>query len=96
MDLVQDVDLLPGGDLAMVGDRGANLSGGQKARVSLARCAGQLYSNAFFFPLMSVTEVTPVLYVCIFRAVYQDADIYLLDDPLSAVDAEVGRHLFEE
>lgn len=34
--------------------------------------------------------------VCCFRAVYQDADIYLLDDPLSAVDAEVGRHLFEE
>lgn len=27
---------------------------------------------------------------------YQDADIYLLDDPLSAVDAEVGRHLFEQ
>ncbi|XP_035860385.1 multidrug resistance-associated protein 4-like isoform X3 [Sander lucioperca] len=64
--LKRDMDLLPGGDLAIVGDRGANLSGGQKARVSLA------------------------------RAVYQDADIYLLDDPLSAVDAEVGRHLFEE
>ncbi|CAN9497709.1 unnamed protein product [Ophioblennius macclurei] len=64
--LKRDIDLLPGGDLAMVGDRGSNLSGGQKARVSLA------------------------------RAVYQDADIYLLDDPLSAVDAEVGRHLFEE
>uniref|UniRef100_A0A8C2XIA3 Multidrug resistance-associated protein 4 n=1 Tax=Cyclopterus lumpus TaxID=8103 RepID=A0A8C2XIA3_CYCLU len=64
--LKRDMDLLPGGDLAMVGDRGANLSGGQKSRVSLA------------------------------RAVYQDADIYLLDDPLSAVDAEVGRHLFEE
>ncbi|KAM7407376.1 hypothetical protein PAMA_003212 [Pampus argenteus] len=64
--LKRDMDLLPGGDLAMVGDRGANLSGGQKARVSLA------------------------------RAVYQDADIYVLDDPLSAVDAEVGRHLFEE
>lgn len=30
-----------------------------------------------------------------FRAVYQDADIYLLDDPLSAVDAEVGKHLFQ-
>uniref|UniRef100_A0A8C7YAW4 Multidrug resistance-associated protein 4 n=1 Tax=Oryzias sinensis TaxID=183150 RepID=A0A8C7YAW4_9TELE len=29
-------------------------------------------------------------------AVYQDADIYLLDDPLSAVDAEVGRHLFQQ
>uniref|UniRef100_A0A674EZA3 Multidrug resistance-associated protein 4 n=1 Tax=Salmo trutta TaxID=8032 RepID=A0A674EZA3_SALTR len=51
------------GDLTLIGDRGATLSGGQKARVNLA------------------------------RAVYQDADIYLLDDPLSAVDAEVGRHL---
>uniref|UniRef100_A0A3P9MIE5 Multidrug resistance-associated protein 4 n=1 Tax=Oryzias latipes TaxID=8090 RepID=A0A3P9MIE5_ORYLA len=64
--LKRDIELLPGGDLAMVGDRGTNLSGGQKARVSLA------------------------------RAVYQDADIYLLDDPLSAVDAEVGRHLFQQ
>uniref|UniRef100_A0A8C3DMH5 Multidrug resistance-associated protein 4 n=1 Tax=Corvus moneduloides TaxID=1196302 RepID=A0A8C3DMH5_CORMO len=54
------------GDLTVIGDRGATLSGGQKARVNLA------------------------------RAVYQDADIYLLDDPLSAVDAEVGRHLFEK
>uniref|UniRef100_A0A8C8GYC2 Multidrug resistance-associated protein 4 n=1 Tax=Oncorhynchus tshawytscha TaxID=74940 RepID=A0A8C8GYC2_ONCTS len=58
--------LLPDGDLTLIGDRGATLSGGQKARVNLA------------------------------RAVYQDADIYLLDDPLSAVDAEVGRHLFEQ
>lgn len=31
----------------------------------------------------------------IFRAVYRDADIYLLDDPLSAVDTLVGRHIFE-
>lgn len=29
------------------------------------------------------------------RAVYRDADIYLLDDPLSAVDTKVGRHIFE-
>uniref|UniRef100_A0A3Q2Y4J8 Multidrug resistance-associated protein 4 n=1 Tax=Hippocampus comes TaxID=109280 RepID=A0A3Q2Y4J8_HIPCM len=64
--LKRDMELLPGGDLASVGDRGANLSGGQKARISLA------------------------------RSVYQDADIYLLDDPLSAVDAEVGKHIFEE
>ncbi|XP_027391355.1 multidrug resistance-associated protein 4-like isoform X2 [Bos indicus x Bos taurus] len=33
--------------------------------------------------------------VSLARAVYQDADIYLLDDPLSAVDARVSRHLFE-
>lgn len=29
------------------------------------------------------------------RALYNDADIYLLDDPLSAVDSEVAKHIFE-
>ena len=32
----------------------------------------------------------------LFRAVYHNADIYLLDDPLSAVDAKVGKYLFEK
>ena len=31
-----------------------------------------------------------------YRAVYNDADVYLLDDPLSAVDSHVGKHIFEE
>ena len=34
--------------------------------------------------------------VSLARAVYSDRDIYLLDDPLSAVDAHVGKHLFEQ
>ena len=34
--------------------------------------------------------------VSLARAVYQDEDIYLFDDPLSAVDAHVGRHIFDK
>ena len=50
----------------MVGERGIILSGGQRARVNLA------------------------------RAVYRQADLYLLDDPLSAVDSRVARHLYRK
>ncbi|KAH8336344.1 hypothetical protein KR059_002930 [Drosophila kikkawai] len=64
--LATDFQQLPSGDKTIVGERGASLSGGQRARISLA------------------------------RAVYKPASIYLLDDPLSAVDAHVGRHLFDE
>ena len=34
--------------------------------------------------------------VSLARSVYQDRDIYLLDDPLSAVDVHVGKHLFDK
>ncbi|NWS18057.1 MRP1 protein, partial [Pachyramphus minor] len=34
--------------------------------------------------------------VSLARAVYCNADVYLLDDPLSAVDAHVGKHIFEK
>jgi len=30
------------------------------------------------------------------RAVYHDTDLYLLDDPLSAVDSNVGKHIFDQ
>ncbi|XP_069678144.1 ATP-binding cassette sub-family C member 4-like [Periplaneta americana] len=64
--LQQDFTQFPQGDLSLVGERGITVSGGQKARINLA------------------------------RAVYKDADIYLLDDPLSAVDTFVGKHLYDK
>uniref|UniRef100_A0A2P2M4L9 ABC-type xenobiotic transporter n=2 Tax=Rhizophora mucronata TaxID=61149 RepID=A0A2P2M4L9_RHIMU len=56
-----DISLIPGGDMAYIGEKGINLSGGQRARLALA------------------------------RAIYQRSDICMLDDILSAVDAQVGR-----
>ena len=63
--LKEDIQRFPDYDQTAVGERGEVLSGGQQARVSLA------------------------------RAVYADADFYLLDDPLSAVDFKVGQHIFK-
>ena len=62
--LDHDLENLANGDQTEIGELGINLSGGQRARVALA------------------------------RAVYADADLYLLDDVLSAVDARVSKHLF--
>jgi ATP-binding cassette subfamily C (CFTR/MRP) protein 1 len=64
--LEHDLAMLDDGDLTEIGERGINLSGGQKARVSIARAA------------------------------YSDAETIILDDPLSALDPEVGKLLFEE
>jgi ABC-type multidrug transport system fused ATPase/permease subunit len=45
---------------------------------------------------MSFVHITPSKVFLFSRAVYREADIYLLDDPLSAVDTRVGRHLFDD
>jgi len=63
--LRDDLKMFAAGDMTEIGEKGLNLSGGQKARVALA------------------------------RAVYQDAELYLLDDTLSAVDSHVGAHIFQ-
>ncbi|XP_054158179.1 ATP-binding cassette sub-family C member 4-like, partial [Oppia nitens] len=62
----RDLKMFPFGERSLVGERGVTLSGGQKARITLA------------------------------RALYNNADIYLLDDPLSAVDTEVANHIFKK
>ncbi|NXY25088.1 MRP7 protein, partial [Atrichornis clamosus] len=64
--LSEDLNILPAGDQTEVGESGVTLSGGQKARIALA------------------------------RAVYQEKEVYLLDDPLAAVDADVANHLMRK
>jgi ATP-binding cassette subfamily C (CFTR/MRP) protein 1 len=61
--LVPDLKTMPAEDHSEIGEKGINLSGGQKARIALA------------------------------RALYAKADVLLLDDPLSAVDAHVMHQL---
>ena len=64
--LQRDFEILPSGDQTEILEKGVNLSGGQKARIGLA------------------------------RAVYADKDIFLMDDPLSALDANVKNLIFKQ
>lgn len=63
--LIEDIGKFPLRDQTIVGERGLRVSGGQRARISLA------------------------------RALYRDSDLFLLDDPLSALDANIGEHVFK-
>ncbi|EQC35311.1 hypothetical protein SDRG_07022 [Saprolegnia diclina VS20] len=62
--LTKDLAAFPAGDRTEIGQKGVNLSGGQKARIALA------------------------------RACYNDGDVFILDSPLSAVDAIVSNEIF--
>ncbi|KAJ3136750.1 hypothetical protein HK100_001397 [Physocladia obscura] len=62
--LSKDIISLPYGLGTQIGEKGINLSGGQKARIALA------------------------------RAIVKNADIYILDDPMAALDAHVGKEIF--
>ena len=64
--LKYDLDNFEGKDMTEIGEKGVNLSGGQKVRVSLA------------------------------RTVYSNPDIYLFDDPISALDANIGKKIMKE
>ncbi|CAE7230000.1 ABCC2, partial [Symbiodinium natans] len=61
-DLEEDLKNLQAGDQTRVGEKGIALSGGQKARICLARAAYRM----------------------------RDSNIYLLDDPYSALDSRVA------
>ncbi|CAF0837577.1 unnamed protein product [Brachionus calyciflorus] len=63
--LKKDLELLTYGDQTLVGEKGINLSGGQRARICLA------------------------------RALYSEADIFLFDDTLSAVDGTVAKNIIK-
>ena len=64
-ELEYDIKSLEAGDNTEIGEKGINLSGGQKARISLARC------------------------------LYEDPDIFLFDDILSALDADIGKKIMK-
>ena len=63
---IEDLNRMPNRELTVIGNKGVNLSGGQRARLAIA------------------------------RALYSNADLYLFDDPISALDINVGKAVMEK
>mmetsp|Transcript_105629 Transcript_105629/g.227676 ORF Transcript_105629/g.227676 Transcript_105629/m.227676 type:complete len:87 (+) Transcript_105629:294-554(+) len=64
--LKEDINNFQNGIHTEIGEKGINMSGGQKSRISIA------------------------------RALYRDADVYLLDDPLSSLDSHTHRLIMSQ
>lgn len=97
--LLPDLEQLPAGDQTEIGEkvsalgtmgRQSTCSRGQSCCSVPAQCS----EMSFLFQGINLSGGQKQR-VSLARAVYSNADIYVLDDPLSAVDAHVGKYLFD-
>ena len=103
--LLPDLSALPSGDLTSVGDRGSALSGGQRARLALARTLYQVRGGIGVAP--SPREPSSDLVATLGHSLTicarlprplsrpQRCDLYLLDDVLAAVDNASAAHIVD-
>ena len=83
--LISDLSLLPGGELTEISSNGQNISGGQKARISLARC---IYKDADIYLFDDpISSVDPINSESIFKSVLLD---YLKDKTRILIKHEMG------
>ena len=105
--LVQDLLVLPNADKTSIGERGLNLSGGQKARVSIARAlyAGNNYEYASLNSVFERIQVPSIesgvdgsgdLEMVKLSLENDSIEMFVFDDSLASVDVHVGKALFEE
>lgn len=87
--LKADVELMPNGDLTQVGERGLNLSGGQKMRISIARA---VYSSANVIILVRVS----IHWLVVVATLWNFSIFTQQDDAFASLDNEVVALIFEK